>query len=47
MVYELRCHSGDAGKVIGKDGKTISAWRTLLAAMGARQGRKVIVEVVD
>ena len=47
VVYELRGHSGDTGKMIGKDGKTISALRTLVGAMAARQGRKAVVEVVD
>jgi uncharacterized protein len=47
LVFELRCHNGDVGKVIGKDGKTISAIRTLLGVMAARQGRKAVLEIVE
>lgn len=47
MIYELRCHSGDVGKIIGKDGKTVSALRTLLGVMAVRQGRKAVLEVVE
>ncbi len=46
-IYELRCHSSDVGKVIGKDGKTVGAIRTLLSAMAARKGRKAVLEVVE
>ncbi len=47
IIYELRGHNRDTGKMIGKDGKTISALRTLVGAMAARQGRRAVVEVVD
>ena len=47
LIMEIRCHADDIGKVIGKDGKTVGAMRTLLNAMAARQGRKAVVEVVD
>lgn len=47
LVFELRCHNGDVGKVIGKDGKTVSALRTLLGVVAARQGRKAVLEVVE
>lgn len=46
-VFELRCHNGDVGKVIGKDGKTVGALRTLVGVLAARQGRKAVVEVVE
>lgn len=47
MVLELRCNRSDIGKVIGKDGKTVGAIRTLLGVMAARQGRKAVLEVVE
>ncbi len=46
-IYELRCHSGDVGKIIGKDGKTVSAIRTLAGVMAVRRGRKAVLEVVE
>jgi len=47
LIYELRCHSEDVGKVIGKSGKTIGAIRTLVNTAAARQGRRAMLEVVE
>lgn len=47
VVYELRCHPDDIGKVIGKSGKTVGAVRTLLTTVAARQGRRAVLEVVE
>jgi hypothetical protein len=47
LVFELRCHPNDIGKVIGKNGKTIGAIRTLLSTAAARQGRRAMIEVVE
>jgi predicted RNA-binding protein YlqC (UPF0109 family) len=47
VVYELRCHAKDIGKVIGRNGKTIGAMRTLLGAIAARDGRRAMLEVVE
>ena len=47
VVYELRCHPQDIGKVIGRNGKTVGAIRTLLGAIAARDGRRAMLEVVE
>jgi len=47
VVYELRCHAKDIGKGIGRSGKTVGAMRTLLGAIAAREGRRVMLEVVE
>jgi hypothetical protein len=47
IVYELRCHPDDVGKVIGKSGKTVGAIRTLLSTVAARQNRRAMLEVVE
>ena len=47
IVYELRCHEKDVGKVIGRNGKTVGAMRTLLGAIAAREGRRAMLEVVE
>ena len=47
IVYELRCHPEDVGKVIGKSGKTVGALRTLLSTVAARQNRRAMLEVVE
>jgi predicted RNA-binding protein YlqC (UPF0109 family) len=46
-VYELRVGSGDLGKVIGKNGQTAKAMRTLLAAAAARQGKRAVLEILE
>lgn len=47
VVFELRCHPEDVGKVIGKSGKTVGALRTLLSTVAARQNRRAMLEVVE
>jgi len=47
IVFELRCHPEDVGKVIGKSGKTVGALRTLLSTVAARQNRRAMLEVVE
>ena len=46
-VYELRLAKADIGKVIGKNGRTIQAIRTLLTGASAKQGRRAVVEIVE
>ena len=47
IVFELRCHPEDVGKVIGKSGKTVGAIRTLLSTVAARQNKRAVLEVVE
>jgi uncharacterized protein len=47
VVFELRCHPDDIGKVIGKSGKTVGAIRTLVSTLAAKTGRKALLEVVE
>jgi uncharacterized protein len=47
IVYELRCHPEDVGKVIGKSGKTVGALRVLLSTVASRQNRRAMLEVVE
>jgi len=46
-VYELRLNKADIGKVIGKNGRTIQAIRTLMTGASAKQGRRAVVEIVE
>ena len=46
-IYEVRLSKPDFGKVIGKNGKTISAIRAIAGAVAAKDGRRITVEVVD
>ncbi|HHX98791.1 MAG TPA: KH domain-containing protein [Kiritimatiellia bacterium] len=47
VVYELRCHPEDVGKVIGKNGKTVGALRTLLSSVASKQNRRAMLEIVE
>jgi hypothetical protein len=46
-VYELRLHPTDVGKIIGRQGMTINALRSLLQAGSAKQGLRCAVEIVE
>ena len=45
-LIEVSCSEEDAGRVIGRKGRTIKAIRTLARALGQRVGTSVDVEVV-
>lgn len=46
-LFELRVHPTDVGKVIGREGATIQALRSLLQAGGAKQGLRCALELVE
>lgn len=46
-IYELRMHAEDVGKVIGRQGMTINAIRSLLLAGSAKQGLRCGLEIVE
>ncbi len=46
-IYRLKCNKSDLGKVIGKQGRVAKAIRTVVAAAGASQKKKVFVEIID
>jgi len=47
VVLELRVAPDDAGKVIGRGGRTVAALRTVMRACGTRDGTRVLVDVVE
>ena len=46
-VLELRVDPADLGKVIGKQGRTARAMRTLLGAAGTKQNKRVLLEILE
>ena len=46
-IYELRMNTSDVGRIIGKQGVTINAIRSLLMAGSARKGLRCAVEIVE
>lgn len=46
-VFELRVATSDLGKVIGKQGKTARAMRTILSAAGTKLGKRCVLEILE
>ena len=47
VVYELIVAEEDRGKVIGRSGRTAKALRAIMKAGGTKEGKRVLVEIVD
>jgi uncharacterized protein len=47
VVLELRVADEDRGKVIGRQGRTAKALRGIMRAGGAKDGKRILVEIVD
>ncbi len=45
-IIEIRVASDDAGKVIGKEGRIANAIRTIVKAAGAKNQKRVTVEIM-
>jgi hypothetical protein len=45
-ILEIRVASDDAGKVIGKDGRIANAIRTIVKAAGAKNKKRITVEIM-
>jgi predicted RNA-binding protein YlqC (UPF0109 family) len=46
-VIELRVDKEDMGKVIGKEGRTAKAIRTILSAAGNKLKKRFVLEILD
>jgi len=46
-LFELRVAKSDIGKVIGKQGNTARAMRTILSASGTKIGKRFTLEILD
>jgi len=46
-VLELRVRNEDLGKVIGRQGRTARAIRTLLAAAGMKVHKRFVLEILE
>jgi predicted RNA-binding protein YlqC (UPF0109 family) len=46
-IYELRLDPQDVGKIIGRQGMTINAIRSLLLAGSAKKGMRCSLEIVE
>jgi predicted RNA-binding protein YlqC (UPF0109 family) len=46
-VYELKVARDDLGKVIGKQGRTARAIRTILASAGMKLRKRIVFEIIE
>jgi predicted RNA-binding protein YlqC (UPF0109 family) len=47
VVLELSVGEDDYGQIIGRGGRTANALRTVVKASAVRDGRRVLVDIVD
>ena len=47
MLIEVRVAQQDVGKIIGKQGRTIRALRSLARIAGAKNNRRYLLEIVE
>jgi hypothetical protein len=46
-VIEVRVAQPDVGKLIGRQGRTVKALRSLLHAAGQKQNRRYLLDIVE
>jgi hypothetical protein len=46
-ILELKVAKADIGKLIGKQGRTADALRTLLGAVSAKEKKRTVLEILD
>ena len=46
-VIELKVAKDDIGKVIGKQGRTARAMRTILGAASTKLGKRTVLEIIE
>lgn len=46
-MLELSVAEEDRGKVIGRNGRTAKALRAIVKAGGVKDGKRILVEIVD
>jgi predicted RNA-binding protein YlqC (UPF0109 family) len=47
ILYELKVAPGDVGKIIGRDGRTVNALRTVVQHAAQKKGEKARLEIID
>lgn len=47
VTFQVKVDDSDIGKIIGRQGKTAKAIRTLMKAAGAKYKKRLSVEILD
>jgi predicted RNA-binding protein YlqC (UPF0109 family) len=47
IVFELRVHPSDLGKVIGRQGRTVESIRCIMGAAGMKLRKRIKLEILD
>jgi predicted RNA-binding protein YlqC (UPF0109 family) len=47
VIVEVRVAQDDMGKLIGKQGKTVRALRSLLHVVSEKRGRRYVLDIVE
>ena len=47
VIYEVHVSEKDLGKIIGKEGRTAKAMRTIVAASSMKHGKRAVLEIVE
>jgi predicted RNA-binding protein YlqC (UPF0109 family) len=47
LIFKVEMRKSDVGKVIGRNGHTITAVRNLLSAAASRTGQHVLLQIVE
>lgn len=47
IIFEVSVAPDDLGKIIGREGRTARALRTLLAATSARHQKRAVLEILE
>ena len=47
IVFEVRVGEGDMGRIIGREGRTVKAVRSLLFHAGQKHGKRFTLDIID
>ena len=47
VIFKVEMRKADVGRVIGRNGHTITAMRNLLNAAASRSGQSVVLQIVE